>query len=81
MASTAVRTKEGCARGNRGYDRILATAWRVSEWLAATLEMWCRETGCEFESRALRFHLTCDCAKNCVEDHVRSKCVLLFPVN
>lgn len=28
---------------------------RVSEWLAATLEMWCRETGCEFESRALRF--------------------------
>src|SRR5262245_52419341 len=28
---------------------------RVSEWLAATLEMWCRVTGCEFESRALRF--------------------------
>ncbi len=28
---------------------------RVSEWLAATLEMWCRETGCGFESRALRF--------------------------
>ena len=27
---------------------------RVSEWLAATLEMWCRETGCGFESRALR---------------------------
>ncbi len=27
---------------------------RVSEWLAATLEMWCRATGCEFESRALR---------------------------
>ena len=28
----------------------------VSEWLAATLEMSCRETGCEFESRALRFY-------------------------
>jgi hypothetical protein len=27
---------------------------RVSEWLAATLEMWCRVTGCGFESRALR---------------------------
>ena len=27
---------------------------RVSEWLAATLEMSCRETGCGFESRALR---------------------------
>ena len=30
-------------------------AWRVSEWLAATLEMWCPARGCEFESRALRF--------------------------
>src|SRR5215204_382337 len=28
---------------------------RVSEWLAATLEMWCPARGCEFESRALRF--------------------------
>ena len=28
---------------------------RVSEWLAATLEMWCRVTGCGFESRALRY--------------------------
>src|SRR5580704_3421053 len=28
---------------------------RVSQWLAATLEMSCRETGCGFESRALRF--------------------------
>ena len=28
---------------------------RVSEWLAASLEMRCRETGCEFDSRALRF--------------------------
>ena len=27
---------------------------RVSEWLAATLEMWCPERGCGFESRALR---------------------------
>ncbi len=29
-------------------------ARRVSEWLAATLEMWCPARGCEFESRALR---------------------------
>ena len=28
---------------------------RVSEWLAATLEMWCPARGCGFESRALRF--------------------------
>ena len=27
---------------------------RVSEWLAATLEMWCPERGCGFDSRALR---------------------------
>ncbi len=31
------------------------TFGRVSEWLAASLEMKCRATGCEFESRALRF--------------------------
>ena len=31
-----------------------SAVWRVSEWLAATLEMWCRETGCGFESHALR---------------------------
>ncbi len=29
-------------------------SWRVSEWLAATLEMWCPARGCGFESRALR---------------------------
>ncbi len=29
--------------------------WRVSEWLAASLEMRCPERGCGFESRALRF--------------------------
>ena len=28
---------------------------RVSEWLAATLEMWCPVRGCGFEPRALRF--------------------------
>ena len=27
---------------------------RVSEWLAATLEMWCPARGCGFEPRALR---------------------------
>ena len=27
---------------------------RVSEWLAATLEMWCPVRGCGFEPRALR---------------------------
>lgn len=36
------------------YYEFLAVPRRVSEWLAATLEMWCRATGCEFESRALR---------------------------
>ena len=35
-----------------------AMFWRVSEWLAATLEMWCRVTGCGFESRALRLSAT-----------------------
>jgi len=30
---------------------------RVSEWLAVSLEMTCRETGCGFESRALRLGL------------------------
>jgi hypothetical protein len=34
--------------------RPTARPRRVSEWLAATLEMWCRETGCGFESHALR---------------------------
>ncbi len=29
--------------------------WRVSEWLAASLEMKCPVWGCGFESRALRF--------------------------
>jgi hypothetical protein len=28
--------------------------WRVSEWLAASLEMKCPVRGCGFESRALR---------------------------
>src|SRR3954451_7157475 len=32
----------------------IADLRRVSEWLAATLEMWCPARGCEFESRALR---------------------------
>jgi hypothetical protein len=31
---------------------------RVSEWLAATLEMWCPERGCGFDSRALRSQAT-----------------------
>ena len=34
-----------------------ATYWRVSEWLAASLEMKCLVRGCEFESRALRSDL------------------------
>ena len=29
--------------------------WKVSEWLAASLEMKCPIRGCEFESRAFRF--------------------------
>jgi hypothetical protein len=32
-------------------------AWRVSEWLAASLEMKCPVRGCGFESRALRASL------------------------
>ena len=31
--------------------------WRVSEWLAASLEMRCPVWGCGFESHALRFKL------------------------
>jgi hypothetical protein len=42
----------GIARRAPGQCR--QPVWRVSEWLAATLEMSCRETGCEFDSRALR---------------------------
>jgi hypothetical protein len=34
----------------RDFEAILHTHCSVM-----TLEMWCRETGCEFESRALRF--------------------------
>ncbi len=55
----------------RGGERALTSHWtcrnmvlyrhlrRVSEWLAATLEMWCPERGCGFESRALRSVATC----------------------
>ncbi len=39
---------------HRGTLAKKMAVWRVSEWLAATLEMWCRETGCGFESHALR---------------------------
>ena len=45
-------------------DRVLPRkslffrVWRVSEWLAATLEMWCPVRGCGFESHALRFTFT-----------------------
>ena len=48
---------------------------RVSEWLAATLEMWCPARGCEFESRALRFENTADAKvtgppdRNAASDH------------
>jgi len=52
----------GVLAGERTFDGqpigdiLVATAvWRVSEWLAATLEMWCPERGCGFESHALRF--------------------------
>ena len=38
-----------------GYATIGVLFRRVSEWLAATLEMWCRVTGCGFDPRALRF--------------------------
>jgi hypothetical protein len=42
-----------------GCNHPLRFAWmvprRVSEWLAATLEMWCPARGCGFEPRALRF--------------------------
>ena len=37
------------------FQEAIRSTRRVSEWLAATLEMWCRETGCGFDSRALRF--------------------------
>lgn len=41
-------------------DVRLDKRWRVSEWLAGTLELCCRVTGCGFESHALRslFFLT-----------------------
>ncbi len=42
-------------RGAWGTQDTETVVWRVSEWLAATLEMWCSERSCEFESRALRF--------------------------
>ena len=37
-----------------GSACVFPAVWRVSEWLAATLEMWCPERGCGFDSRALR---------------------------
>ncbi len=43
------------ARRGKRWDGRKTAFWRVSEWLAATLEMSCRETGCGFDSRALRF--------------------------
>jgi hypothetical protein len=42
------------ASQSRGRELEFPRVWRVSEWLAATLEMSCRVTGCGFESRALR---------------------------
>lgn len=39
-----------------GYPSEKPCVWRVSEWLAATLEMWCPERGCGFDSRALRWN-------------------------
>ena len=42
----------GCPTGRPGKKTCV---WRVSEWLAATLEMWCSERSCGFESHALRF--------------------------
>ena len=41
-------------RGAPGASGNTTCVWRVSEWLAATLEMWCPERGCGFESHALR---------------------------
>ena len=40
----------------RGWRKMMLRKQlrRVSEWLAATLEMWCPERGCGFDSRALR---------------------------
>ena len=46
-----------------GYPRGKKPVWRVSEWLAATLEMSCRETGCGFESHALRFDCSAKTAR------------------
>ena len=37
-----------------GLPKAKTAVWRVSEWLAATLEMSCPERGCGFESHALR---------------------------
>ncbi len=42
-----------------GPQDALSSCRRVCEWLAAALEMRCRETGCGFDSRALRFSNRC----------------------
>ena len=38
----------------RLFAGLTGDSWRVSEWLAASLEMKCPVRGCGFESRALR---------------------------
>ena len=48
---------------------------RVSEWLAASLEMKCRVTGCGFESRALRSSLVTTYAKSSRKNEVPQKCL------
>src|SRR5207244_7689618 len=53
----------GCQSHRRtDYRRVSECYWRVSEWLAATLEMWCPARGCGFESRALRLSQVLDAA-------------------
>jgi hypothetical protein len=66
--SAAGVPSNGTACGQRTLAYNSGNPRRVSEWLAASLEMRCRETGCGFESRALR----CETQRlACVADHFR----------
>ena len=57
VTATAGQGAPRALTSNRGWRKMAScmSLRRVSEWLAATLEMWCPERGCGFDSRALRF--------------------------
>jgi hypothetical protein len=54
LLTPAMNCKLNATPGRLVWSSGNAGKRRVSEWLAATLEMWCPARGCGFEPRALR---------------------------